>query len=89
LPGQFSLDQSYPNPGNPSMTIQFFLPRSSFATLKVFNVLGEELATLVSERLPAGTHQRKLDATDFASGVYFYRLHAGEFSETKKLILIK
>jgi hypothetical protein len=89
LPAHFSLDQSYPNPGNPGVTIQFFLPRSGFVTLKVFNVLGEELATLVNENLVAGRYHTKLDATNFTSGVYFYRLQAGKFSETKKLILIK
>ncbi len=97
VPGEFSLFQNYPNPFNPSTTLGFSLPRSGFVTLKLYNTLGEEVATLVSENLTAGRHNVEWDASRFASGVYFYRLsvptsrdgQAGEFVETKKLILLR
>ncbi len=89
IPLEYSLSQNYPNPFNPSTTIEFTLPKSAFVTLKVYNLLGEEIATLVSEDLSAGKYKYLWDATRLASGVYFYRLHAGEFKQTKKLILMK
>lgn len=95
----FSLFQNYPNPfssgarsrtaGNPSTTLEFALPKASFVTLKIYNTLGEEVATLVSEKLPAGKHQRVWDTSGLASGLYLYRLQLGEFVQTKKLILLR
>jgi CubicO group peptidase (beta-lactamase class C family) len=87
--GIFSLRQNYPNPFNPSTTIEFALPKSSFVTLKIYNLLGEEVATLVSEKLPTGKHQRVWEAKGLASGVYLYRIEAGEFKQTQKLILLR
>jgi murein DD-endopeptidase MepM/ murein hydrolase activator NlpD len=89
LPTNFVLAQNYPNPFNPSTTIEFALPKSVHATLKIFDLLGREVATLVDEELPAGNYKREWHAQDMASGVYVYRLHAGEFSETKKLMLLR
>ena len=89
LPNQYSLEQNYPNPFNPATAIQFSLPRSSFVTLKVFNLVGEEVATLISENLRAGKYSTEWNAGHVASGVYFYRLVAGSFVETKKLLLLK
>lgn len=89
LPKSFYLDQNYPNPFNPSTTIEFSLPHSEFVTLKVFNLLGEEITVLVSQRLPAGTHQTEWGAQGSPSGVYFYRLQAGLFIQTRKLLLLR
>jgi hypothetical protein len=89
VPEKFALYQNYPNPFNPSTTIQFDLPRQARVTLKVYNTLGQEVAVLVNENLNAGKHQAHFDAVNFASGVYFYRLDAGEFSGTKKLIVLR
>jgi photosystem II stability/assembly factor-like uncharacterized protein len=88
-PEGFELLQNYPNPFNPSTTIEFALPKSAFVTLKVYNLLGEEVATLVAEQRSAGIHKFNWDARGLASGVYLYRLEAGEFVETRKLILMR
>ncbi len=93
VPFAFSLDQNYPNPFNPSTTIRFTVPvvtgNSQNATLKVYDVLGREVATLVNEALKAGTYKIQFNAANFASGVYFYRLQSGSLTNTKKLILMK
>jgi hypothetical protein len=89
LPQDFVLFQNYPNPFNPSTTIEFTLPHSSMVTLKIFNILGEEVSTLVSEELSTGKYEYKWDAADMVSGVYLYKITAGDFEQTKKLILLK
>jgi hypothetical protein len=86
-PSTFSLEQNYPNPFNPSTVIEFSIPRSAYVALKVYDVLGKEVATLLSESLPQGTHTVKWSAKGLSSGVYFYRLNANEFTEAKKLVL--
>ena len=90
VPGEFKLNQNYPNPFNPSTTISFSLPKSEFVTLKVYNVLGKEVATLINKKLDAGNYNELFEApSDLTSGVYFYKLTAGSFSDTRKLTLIK
>jgi len=89
LPAAFRLEQNYPNPFNPTTTISFSLPSKSFVSLKVFDALGREVSVLLFEALPAGTYARQWDATTQPSGVYFYRLQAGSFTETKKLVLLR
>jgi len=89
VPLVFSLGQNYPNPFNPSTTIEFSLPHTGFVTLKVYNILGEAVATLVNEELNVGTYTTQWNASGVASGVYFYRLQAGDFVDTKKLLLLK
>lgn len=89
IPQTFALHQNYPNPFNPSTTIEFALPKTSFVTLKIYDLLGNEVATLVAEKLPAGTHQRVWQVKGLASGVYLYRLEATGFVQTKKLILLR
>jgi len=89
IPAQFLLEQNYPNPFNPSTTITFSLPRSGEVRLRVFNLLGEEVATLFSGHKDAGTHTVQWDATGQPSGVYFYRLRAGDFTQTRKLVLLR
>ena len=83
------LQQNYPNPFNPNTTIQFDLPKTSKVTLKVFNILGEEVSTLVSDRLSAGSHTYEWDASNLSCGVYLYRLEAEGYFETRKMILMK
>ena len=89
IPNVFKLDQNYPNPFNPTTTIEFSLPQSSFVTLKVYNILGEEVATLVDEKLPAGTFKETFDASDLPNEIYFYALKTGEYKTTRKMILLK
>jgi lysophospholipase L1-like esterase len=85
----YILGQNYPNPFNPATTISFSFPTQSFVSLKVFDALGREVSNLLSKQLSAGTYLRQWVATGLASGVYFYRLQAGSFFETKKLILLR
>lgn len=89
IPTEFGLKQNYPNPFNPSTTIEFSLPQSEFVTVKVYNTLGQEVETLVNGVQEAGTYTARFDASRLTSGVYFYRLQAGQFSQTKKMILLK
>ncbi len=89
LPEQFSLEQNYPNPFNPSTTIKYSIPTSEFVSLKVYDVLGNEVATLVNEQKPAGSYEIDFNATDLSSGIYLYTLQAGSYTQTKKLILMK
>ncbi len=88
-PNDFILEQNYPNPFNPSTTILYELPSRTHVILKIFNLVGQEVATLVDEVKSVGRYEVRLDAGGFASGIYFYRLQAGEFVETKKLLLLK
>jgi len=88
-PSDYHLAQNYPNPFNPSTTIAFSLPRAEQVTLKVFNLLGKEIATLVDEKFSAGRYEVRWEAGGIESGTYFYQLRAGEFAATKKLILMK
>jgi hypothetical protein len=85
----FELFQNYPNPFNPVTSIKYTIPSAQYVSLKVFDVLGNEVATLVSEVRPAGSYEIMFNATNLPSGVYFYRLQAGPFVETKKMILLK
>jgi hypothetical protein len=92
-PGSFSLYQNYPNPFNPSTKIKFDIPvgndRDRSVMLNIYNSLGQEVAVLVNEQLRPGTYEAEWNAADYASGIYYYKLTAGEFSETKKMVLIK
>jgi hypothetical protein len=89
IPTEYSLEQNYPNPFNPSTTISFSIPEVSFVTLKVFNSLGEEIETLVTKQLSAGSYKYDWNAINLPSGVYFYKLQTEKFVETKKMILLK
>lgn len=89
IPTAFTLMQNYPNPFNPSTTIRFELLRGSQVTLKMYDVFGREIAALVDEKLTAGVYGVTWDAIGVTSGAYFYRLQAGSFSETKKLLLLR
>jgi hypothetical protein len=89
LPGSFALDQAYPNPFNPSTTISYALPAASTVRMVVMNQLGQDVRTLVNDQQEAGYHQVVFDASGLASGVYFYRITAGSFVATKKVVLVR
>jgi hypothetical protein len=89
LPTEFILEQNYPNPFNPSTTIRFSIPNSQSINLKVYDVLGKEIATLVNEEKPAGIYEETFNASNLPSGTYFYELRAGNFVQTKKMMLVK
>ena len=89
LPREDVLDQNYPNPFNPGTTIQFSIPRAAHVILRVFSTVGQEIAALVSEDLGPGSYTRRWDASGFASGVYFYRIQVGSFTQTRKLLVLK
>ncbi len=89
IPTQFRLLQNYPNPFNPSTVISYQLSVSSFISLKVFDLLGREVSTLVNEKQNAGTYSVQFDGSNFSSGIYFYKFQTDNFSETKKMTLIK
>jgi len=89
LPESFLLLQNYPNPFNPSTTIKYRIPELSFVTLKVYDVLGTEVAALVDEEKPAGEYAIHFNANGLTSGVYFYQLNAGNYSEAKKMLLLR
>jgi hypothetical protein len=89
LPIGFSLEQNYPNPFNPSTIISFSLPSRTFVSLKVCDALGREVAMLINEVKSAGTYAASFTAATMSSGVYFYRLQAGSFSQTRKLMLLR
>ncbi|RJP62746.1 MAG: T9SS C-terminal target domain-containing protein [Ignavibacteriales bacterium] len=88
-PKEYSLKQNYPNPFNPGTTIKWQQPKQGFTTLKIFNTLGNEVATLVNQELNAGSYSVNYDAGRLSSGIYFYTLTTGNFSSTKKMILVK
>jgi hypothetical protein len=89
VPRQFTLTQNYPNPFNPATVIRFGLPQRNQVTLRVYNTLGEMAAELVNGEVEAGYHEIKFNAGNLATGVYYYRLVAGSFVETKKLLLLR
>ncbi len=89
LPTNYSLSQNYPNPFNPETTMSYSIPKSEHVTLKVFDVLGREIATIVDEYKQAGTYKANFNASGLVSGVYFYQLRVGSFMQIKKMVMIK
>src|SRR5260221_5810041 len=89
VPKSFLLGQNYPNPFNPVTSIKFSMMKAGFVKLAIYNVLGQEIATLVNEDLKQGEYKYVFDAMDMPSGIYFYKLETGSFTETKKMILLK
>jgi len=88
-PQHFKLYQNFPNPFNPRTTIHYSLDRSQFATLKVFNLMGQEVATLVSEFQNAGDHHVQFNGQGLANGLYFYRIEIGERDDIKKMLILR
>jgi hypothetical protein len=89
LPYSFALNQNYPNPFNPVTKINYELPNTNNVDISIFNLLGQRITTLVNEKQNAGSYQVEWDASVFASGIYYYRIEAGEFQDVKNMILIK
>jgi hypothetical protein len=89
IPSEFQLSQNYPNPFNPSTNIEFRLSEFAFVSLRIFNILGQQVATLINETRPAGVYKLRWDASSLPSGIYFYQLRAGSFVGTKKLVFEK
>ncbi len=88
-PLAFSLSQNYPNPFNPITKINYSIPQTSFVTMKVYDLLGKEIVTLVNEEKSVGNYEVEFNANNLSSGIYFYRIQAGNFIDTKKFILMK
>ncbi len=89
FPQEFALLQNYPNPFNPSTTIRYAIPKSGFVTLRMYNLLGQEIETLVNEKQLTGEYEAQWNPTNLSSGVYLYRLEVGEFVKSKKLVFLK
>ena len=89
LPTTYSLSQNYPNPFNPTTTIRYSIPSAGVVQLKVYDILGSELSTLIDEYKQAGVYEVEFDAAKFTSGVYLYKLTSGEYSATKKMMVLK
>ena len=85
----YNLNQNYPNPFNPTTTIVYSVPQRSFISLIVYNAIGQQVSVLANEEKEAGTYRINFDASGLPSGIYFYRLSAGSFVTTKKMILLK
>jgi hypothetical protein len=88
-PLTFNLEQNYPNPFNPKTKIKYSVPNQSLVTLKIFDILGREIETLINEEKTAGIYEIDFDASQLSSGIYFYKIQAGNFVQTKKMILMK
>ncbi len=88
-PSSFSLYQNYPNPFNPNTKINFDIPKSSYVKIIIYDMLGKEIVTLVNEKLTPGTYSVDWNASDFPSGIYFYRMQSGNFNQTKQMLMIK
>ena len=89
IPNNIVLNQNYPNPFNPSTTIKYGIPARSFVEIRMYDILGREVEILVNEELDAGYYETDFNAAKFSSGIYLYQLKAGEFIQTKKMILLK
>jgi len=89
LPKKFALYQNFPNPFNPATTIRYDLPKQATVTITIFDVIGRQVAKLVNSEQPAGAYSVRWDATGFASGLYYYRIEAGDFASVRKLVLMK
>ena len=89
LPGKYELMQNYPNPFNPSTKIKFSISKAGMVTLKVFNILGKEIITLINEEKGVGIYETEFNARELSSGIYFYKIISGDFISSKKMILLK
>jgi len=86
---EFLLEQNYPNPFNSTTTIKYSIPQQGLVTIKIYNAIGEEIVTLINKEQPVGNYDVEFNVTSLPSGIYFYRLKAGSFVETKKMVLLR
>jgi len=89
LPMTYKLEQNYPNPFNPSTIIKFAVPERSMVQIKIYDILGSEIVTLVNEEMEMGWYEKVFNASGYASGMYIYRMQAGDYISTKKMLLVK
>ncbi len=89
VPSKFALEQNYPNPFNPATTIKYSIPKAQFVTLKVYDVLGKEITTLINKEQAAGSYEVEFNGSNLASGIYLFKLQTNNFVETKKMVLAK
>ncbi|MDP3831725.1 MAG: T9SS type A sorting domain-containing protein, partial [Ignavibacteriaceae bacterium] len=89
IPNDYSLSQNYPNPFNPITKINYTIPQTGLVTIKVFDILGKEITTLVNEEKKSGNHKIEFNGSKLSSGIYFYQIKSGSFTATKKLVLLK
>jgi hypothetical protein len=89
IPTKYALKQNYPNPFNPTTTIVFSIPKTEFVTLKIYNLLGQEVTTLVSDKLTPDNYKYVWNAANYSSGIYFYKLETDQYVKIKKLIFLK
>jgi hypothetical protein len=89
IPAQFSLKQNYPNPFNPSTTIEYDLPKPANVRIEVYNIAGQKIQILLNKKISAGSHHVEFNTQNLSSGIYYYRIEAGEFQDVKKMILLK
>jgi len=89
LPLEYSISQNYPNPFNPASTIRYTIPQTDFVKISIYNILGNEIKVLVNEEKDPGDYEISFDAREIASGVYFYKISTGKFSQIKKMIVMK
>jgi hypothetical protein len=89
MPQDYQLAQNYPNPFNPSTTIEYSLPEQADVSIKIYDALGNELEVLFSGNKSAGTHRLNWNASDYASGIYFYRMNTSTFTQVRKMLLLK
>ena len=89
LPHNFYLEQNYPNPFNPSTTIKYSIPKQSNVKIKVFDILGREVITLLNDNKIAGNYSLTFDGSDLSTGIYFYQIRTGNFTQTKKMIILR
>jgi len=89
IPAKFNLSQNYPNPFNPSTRIKFALPKNEFVNIKIYDILGKEISTLVNENLTAGYYEVEFNANNLSSGMYFYKFESSTFTDVKRMVLIK
>ncbi|MDZ4712411.1 MAG: T9SS type A sorting domain-containing protein, partial [bacterium] len=89
IPDKYSLSQNYPNPFNPTTKINFSVPVNSLVKLKIYDVLGKEVMTLINEQKQAGNYAAEFNGANLSSGIYFFRMEAGEFVDVKRMVLVK
>ncbi|MCP5061213.1 MAG: T9SS type A sorting domain-containing protein [Ignavibacteriae bacterium] len=89
IPIEYSLSQNYPNPFNPSTAIRYTIPSNEFVTLKIYNILGSEITTLVNQKQASGSYEVLFNTTDLPSGIYFYQISTSSFTQVKKMLLLK